>query len=90
MRRRRKNGEWKRFAHVFPALFQNQSRDRLTMYNLCTTVVQHCTARVKHTQVVADLQTGCNKCVHKLLTSCVRTASTKLSEQVWNKLLDNL
>ena len=60
------------------------------MYNLGTTVVQHCTTRVKHTQIDADLQTSCNKCVHKLLTRFFRTACTKLSAQVWKKLLDNL
>ena len=32
-------------------------------------------------------KTICNKSVHKLLKSCVRTACSKLLKQVWNKLL---
>ena len=38
-------------------------------------------------QVVPDLQTGCNKSVHKLLASCVHTACSKLLKQVGTKLL---
>ena len=36
---------------------------------------------------VTNLQTSYNKSVHKLLTSCVRTACSKLSEQFYQKLL---
>jgi hypothetical protein len=42
---------------------------------------------VKTPQVVTGLQTSCYKSVHKLSTSCVRTACSQLLEQVWNKLL---
>jgi hypothetical protein len=38
-------------------------------------------------QVVTGLQTSCYKSVHKLFTSCVRTACSQLLEQVWKKLL---
>jgi hypothetical protein len=41
----------------------------------------------KNAQVVTGLQTSCYKSVHKLSTSCVRTACSQLLEQVWNKLL---
>jgi hypothetical protein len=40
----------------------------------------------KNTQVVTGLQTSSNKSIHKLSTSCVRTACSQLLEQVWNKL----
>jgi hypothetical protein len=41
----------------------------------------------KNAQVVTSLQTSCYKSVHKLSTSCVRTACSQLLEQVWNELL---
>ena len=40
----------------------------------------------KNAQVATDLQTSCNKSVHKLLTRCI---VPNLLEQVWNKLLTN-
>jgi hypothetical protein len=48
----------------------------------------HATTHVTHknAQVVTGLQTSCYKAVHKLSTSCVRTACSQLLEQVWNKL----
>ena len=36
---------------------------------------------------VTNLETNCDKSVHKLLTSCVRTACSKLLEQIWYNLL---
>ena len=33
-----------------------------------------------------NLETSCNKSIHKLLTSCVGTACSKFLERVWNKL----
>jgi hypothetical protein len=38
-------------------------------------------------EVVTGLQTSCYKSVHKLSTSCVRTACSQLLQHVWNKLL---
>ena len=47
----------------------------------------------KNAQVATDLQTSCNKSVHKLFTSCSQDAFAplvpNLLEQVWNKLLTN-
>ena len=43
----------------------------------------------KNAQVAADLQTSCNKSVHKLFTRCIRLLAPILLEQVWNKLLTN-
>ena len=36
---------------------------------------------------VTNLETNCDKSVHKLSTNCVRTACTKLLQQVWYNLL---
>ena len=41
----------------------------------------------KNAQVVAKRQASCKKCVHKLLTSCVRTACSKLLEQLVASLM---
>jgi hypothetical protein len=41
----------------------------------------------KNVQVVRDLQTSCYKSVHKLSTSCVRTACSQLLEQAVIKQL---
>jgi hypothetical protein len=43
----------------------------------------------KNAQVVPGLQTSCYKSVHKLSTSCVRTACSQLLQQDCNKLLTN-
>jgi hypothetical protein len=45
------------------------------------------TKTIDNAQVVTGLQTICYKSVHKLSTSCVRTACSQLLQQVWNKLL---
>ena len=42
---------------------------------------------LKNTQFVAKRQARCKKCVHKLLTSCVRTACSKLLEQLVASLM---
>ena len=55
------------------------------MYSTANSVIDMPMKKVS--QKVTNTQTGCNKSVHKLLKSCVRTASSKLLEQVWNKLL---
>jgi hypothetical protein len=47
--------------------------------------VFHCTR--KNAQVVTDLEISCYKSVHKLSTSCIRTACSQFLRQVWNKLL---
>ena len=41
------------------------------------------TTHVKTHKLKNPLQTSCNKSVHKLLTSYVRTACSKLSEQIY-------
>ena len=40
--------------------------------------IDACVQPPKNTQVVTNLRTGCNESVHKLLSSCVRTACSKL------------
>jgi hypothetical protein len=57
------------------------------MYAGVLTVSNFKATHVKNAQVVTGLQTSCYKSVHKLSTSCVRTACSQLLEQVWNKLL---
>jgi ferritin-like metal-binding protein YciE len=44
----------------------------------------------KNAQVVTSLQTSCYKSVHKLSTSCVRTACSQLLEQSLEQAVNNL
>ena len=44
----------------------------------------------KNTQVVTSLQTSCNKSVHKLSTSCVRTACSLFVVTSLEQVVNNL
>ena len=44
----------------------------------------------KNAQVVASVQTSCNKSVHKLSTSCVRTACSVLVGTSLKQAVNNL
>ena len=43
----------------------------------------------KNAQVATDLQTSCNKSVHKLLTRCIRTACSEFVRTSLEQLVDN-
>ena len=43
----------------------------------------------KNAQVATDLQTSCNKSVHKLLTRCIRTACSKFVGTSLEQAVDN-
>ena len=44
----------------------------------------------KNAQVATDLQTSCNKSVHKLLTRCIRTACSKFVRTNLAQAVDKL
>ena len=44
----------------------------------------------KNAQVATDLQTSCNKSVHKLLTRCIRTACSKFVGTSLEQAVDKL
>ena len=48
------------------------------------------TTRVKNAQVATDLQTSCNKSVHKLLTRCIRTACSEFVGTGLEQAVDKL
>ena len=44
----------------------------------------------KNAQVATDLQTSCNKSVHKLLTRCIRTACSEFVRTSLEQAVDKL
>ena len=44
----------------------------------------------KNAQVATDLQTSCNKSVHKLLTRCIRTACSEFVGTSLEQVVDKL
>ena len=51
----------------------------------------HCTQYTrKNAQVATDLQTCCNKSVHKLLTRCIRTACSEFVRTSLEQAVDKL